>query len=271
MTARSPVRRLTALLPLALVLLLPGAASADSYSTSWDRGQLIVSANAEFTKATIENVSASFDECETATGEASCTWEVILTLHSDPERRCNPATPEDQVVWSSGPQSGNGTLADGSKSFPLEGCPGQNLLIRIEWHKTYDESGGPVIQTGGASQWALFPFGSHPIEEIERQIRDASPPATIPPPPIPTALVVAGDCRSLMIGNVVYLFSFRRIGCHKASNLAAMRHVSGGAPGGYHCRNGGAGGGVLCWRVGHPEKRLEWRLPGTKPVARPRS
>jgi hypothetical protein len=128
------------------------------------------------------------------------------------------------------------------------------------------DGGGPVAGSGGASIWGLFTFGYHPIEEAERRIIEASPPATIPSPPAPSLLTVGADCRSLTIGSTSYVFSFRRIGCHKATDLAKMRHLSGGAPGGYRCRNVAANGGVICWRIGHRDKRLECRLPGTKPA-----
>jgi hypothetical protein len=263
------IRTLLAGLPIALLLLVPAsAAAADAYEASWNGGHLIATANTEFTEATIEDVSVSFDECGTATGETSCTWEAVATLHSG-ESRCDPSTPEDQIAWDSGLQSGNGTVSAGPKSFPLEGCRGQSLSMHLEFHKSYDETAGPFRITGGGESWSLFTFGYHPIEEIEQRIIDASTPATIPPPPTPSILTVAADCRSLTIGKVSYAFSFRRIGCRKATNLAKMRHISGKAPGGYHCRNVQANGGVLCWRAGHPEKYLEWRLPGTKPAHKP--
>jgi hypothetical protein len=270
MTKTWTIRPLLALfLPLALLMSAPAAAGADTYESSWDGGQIALSDTADFTQATIDHISASFDECGTATGETSCTWEIVLTLHSNPETRCNPATPEDQVVWQSGPQPGNGSFEDGGDSFALEGCRGQNLLIYIGWKKTYDETAGPFRVSGAGSQWALFPFGYHPFEEAERRVIEANPPAAIPPPPTPSLLAVAGDCRSLTIGGVNYVFSFRRISCAKASNLAKMRHISGQAPSGYRCRNVQANGGVICWRDGHREKRLEWRLPGTKPASLP--
>jgi hypothetical protein len=266
MTKPWTIRPLLALLPLALLILPAGSASAaDVYEAAWDGGHLTATANAGFTAATIESVSVSFDGCGTTAGETGCTWEAIVTLHSGSER-CNPATPADQVVWDSGLQTGNGSIADGPKTFALEGCRGQSLSMRLEHDKTY-ESGGPVVGSGGASVWGLFTFGYHPIAEAEQRIIEASPPAVLPPPPAPSLLTVAADCRSLTIDDASYVFSFRRIGCHKAANLAKMRHLSGRAPSGYHCRNVAANGGVVCWRIEHRDKRLEWRLPGTKPAA----
>jgi hypothetical protein len=256
----------TLLLPLALLMVpASNAAAADVYEAAWNGGHLTATANPDFTEATIESVSVSFDGCGTSTGETGCTWEATVTLHSG-DKRCDPSTPEEEVVWDSGLQAGNGSLGDGPKTFALEGCRGQSLSMRLEHDKTY-ESGGPVVGSGGASIWPLFTFGYHPVQEEEQRIIDASPPATLPPPPAPSLLTVAEDCRSLTIGGTSYAFSFRRIGCHKATNLAKMRHVSGGAPNGYRCRNVAANGGVICWRIGHREKHLEWRLPGTKPAA----
>lgn len=243
--------------------------AVDTYESSWDGGHLTATANADFSEATIESVSVSFDECGTNPKETSCAWEALATLHSSPESRCNPATPEDQVAWESGLQPGNGSVDDGPVSFPLEGCRGQTLVFEVASERTFDE--GPISWARSGSVWALFSFGYHPREEAEASIITNSPPASPAPPPTPTTLVVVADCRSLTIGNVSYVFSFRRIGCHKAANLASMRNLSGQAPTGYHCRNGKANGGVLCWRIGHPEKYLEWRLPGTNPAPRPHS
>jgi hypothetical protein len=264
-----PIRRLLAFFPLALLLVVPtGATAADTYESTWNGGHLTATANADFTEATIESVSVSSDECGTNPKEATCAWEASATLHSSPESRCNPATPEDQVVWESGLQPDNGAVDGGPVSFPLEGCRGQSLVFEVVVEKTFKE--GPIAWIRQGGPWTLFSFGYHPVEETEQRIINESPPANPAPPPIPDALAVAPDCRSLTIGNVRYVFAFRRMGCFKATNLAKMRHISGGAPGSYHCRDLRANGGVLCWRIGHPEKYLEWRLPGTKP-ARSRS
>jgi hypothetical protein len=269
MTTRSSIPRWLALLPLALMLFLPGAASAAGpYEAAWNGGHITATANADFTEATIETVSVSFDECGTATGETSCTWEARFTLHSDPATRCNPATPEEQVVWSSGTQSGNGTVTDSAKSFPLEGCRGQSLSMVQEFHKTYDETAGPFRITGGSTGGSLFRFGYHPGEEEERRIINESPPASPPPPFVPNfspaPFLVTSDCRSVTIGDRRFVFSFAQMGCGKATRLAQKRYYNGTAPSGYACRQ--RAGGVLCWRIGLPEKRLEWRVPGTKPA-----
>jgi hypothetical protein len=262
-----PIRCLLALVPLALLFAPVSATAADTYGSTWDNGHLTATANADFTEATIESVSVSFDGCGTDPKAATCAWEALATLHSSPESRCDPTTPEDQVVWESGPQPDNGTVAAGPISFPLEGCRGQTLVFEVADEMTYEA--GPISWARHGAIWTMFTFGYHPVEEAEARIINSSPPASPALPPMPTTLAVAADCRSLTIGEVSYVFAFRRIGCRKASNLAAMRKVSGSAPTGYHCRNGKANGGVLCWRIGHPEKYLEWRLPGTKPAPRP--
>jgi hypothetical protein len=268
MTTRPSIPRWLALLPLALALLSPGTASAaDAYEASWNGGHVTATANADFTDATIETVSVSFDECETATGETSCTWEARFSLHSDPASRCNPATPDEQVVWSSGTQSGNGTVTDSAKSFPLEGCPGQSLWMAQEFHKTYDETAGPFRITGGSTGGWLFNFGYRPGEEEEQRIINASPAASPPTPFVPNSspasFVLASNCRSVTIGDKRFVFAFERIGCGKAFRLAQKRYYNGTPPSGYACRQ--RAGGILCWRKGQPEKHLEWRLLGTKP------
>ena len=262
-------RYLLALLPATLLFLAPAtAASADTYEAAWNGGHLTATASDNFTEATIESVSVSFDGCGTQAGEATCSWNAKAILYSRADR-CDPTTPEEQVVWESGWQSGNGTVVDGEVGFPLEGCRGQTLGFRLGESKTYDKSVSPppweLLER--ASLWPLFTFGYHPFEEAERRIVTANPPASTALPPMPHDLTVAPDCRSLTIGNASYRFVFRHIDCRRASDLATMRHISGRAPSGYHCRNGA--GGVVCWRIGHPEKYLEWRPPGIKPIARP--
>src|SRR5690349_19217939 len=99
MTRPRKIRHLPALLALALLALPAGKAAADDiYEAGWNGGHLTATANADFTEATIESVTASLDNCGTDPKETSCTWEAIATLHSGDDR-CNPATPEDQVVW----------------------------------------------------------------------------------------------------------------------------------------------------------------------------
>lgn len=267
----SAIRRLGALLPLALMLLLPaGAEAADTYEPSWDGGYLTATANAEFTEATIETVSVSFDQCGTEEGELTCTWEARAVLVSHPESRCDPSTPEQQVVWASGEQSGNGTVSDGPTSFPLEGCRGQTLVFELEEKKTYEEGVKPpwVVISSGTSIWGLFTFGYHPVAEEEQRIINASPPANPEYPPlqpsfIPRTFALGPDCRTVQLDSTRYVFAFGQMGCHRAGNLAQARFRSGRAPRGYVCQNHSKAG-VRCWRRHKPAKFFEWRLPSSR-------
>ncbi|MGN6558117.1 MAG: hypothetical protein ACTHLH_08925 [Solirubrobacterales bacterium] len=271
MTSPLSIRLLPALLLLVLVALVPAnAVAADTYEASWNGGHLIATANADFTEATIDSVSVSFDGCGTAPEEATCTWEAKAILYAG-AKRCDPSAPETQIAWDSGPQAGNGTVEDGAKSFVLEGCRGQSLTFRLEFHKTYEEGGDPPPWrvTGGASIWGLFTFGYHPVEEEEQRIINASPPAHPSYPPFepnftPTkTFAVSLNCGSLSLNATRYAFAFHRMGCHKASNLARSTFLTGRAPSGYVCRHKGS---VLCWRQGQPQKYFEWRRPGTPPA-----
>jgi hypothetical protein len=251
-----------------LALLLPApasAAAADTYEASWNGGYLNATANPDFTEATIDVVSVSFTECGTQANEASCIWEAIVSLHSNPATRCNPATPEDRVVWDSGERAGNGTVADGPTSFPLEGCRGQSLVLRIESHKTYEGTPPPWVVISSGSIQGLFTFGYHPVQEEEQRIINASPPANPEYPAFqpnftPANFAIASDCRSLELGDVRYAFVFRHMDCDKAGNLARTRFRSGRAPRGYVCQSH-SGAGVRCWRRRHPTKFFEWHLP----------
>lgn len=243
-----------------------GALAADTYSAGINGGQIVATANADLTEATIESVSVSFEECGTHADEATCTWEARTVLHSHPESRCDPSTPEEQVAWTTGPLTENGAFAFGPVSFALEGCAGQSLVLELESRYTYDEgSSAPWRVLGETLVVPLFTFGFHPDEEAEERIVRENPPAFVPPPSLPDLFAIAGDCRSLLAGNARYAFAFHGIGCRRASNLALMRHASHASPSGYHCRNGDSGG-VLCWRRGNPRKYVEWRLPGARPL-----
>lgn len=272
MTKTSTIRPLSTLLALLLLALLVGAGSASAsevHEQAFTGGSVVVSANDNFTEGKLERLSYTFEGCGTEDYETACTWEVTARLATEPSKRCDAATPSPQTIWTSGEQSGNGTVNAPVQSFALEGCPGQVFTVSYSYMKSFDppkEGGIIVTGHGGSATLAFITFGPNWQEVIEA----ASPPApTFQPNFTPGELRVASDCRSLTIGNVAYVFSFRGIGCRKASNLAKMRHLSGRAPSGYHCRNVQANGGVLCWRIGHPEKRLEWRLPGTKPAHLP--
>ncbi|HEX6455102.1 MAG TPA: hypothetical protein VF009_01125 [Solirubrobacterales bacterium] len=267
MTIRLPTRTLLTLLPLALLLALPAAAAAaDTYDVSWNGGHIIATADGGFTEGTIESVAISFDKCGTSPEEVSCTWSATIALHSDPERRCDPTTPEDQTVWSSGPESGNGTVEGGPTSFPLEGCPGQSLYFRVEWEKSFEEGPEPPVMriTGGAFGGALLAFGSHPFVEPDRAIPteyDSS--YTLSPfePNFrPKTFAPSPDCRAVQLESGRYAFAFGQMGCHRATNLGRLRYRTGRAPRGFVCRRLGDEG-VRCWRRHEPAEFFEWHLP----------
>lgn len=251
----------------ALVLTATGAPSAlaSTADVSFGGGSLTgLSVDAGFSQGSVQNLSYGHHDCGTEPAEATCTWDLRMTLYSDPARRCVAGTPESQLLWDSGERSGNGTVDSGPLSFALEGCRGQILSIYYEEKKTFnpEEEEGPgwkVLSSGSSATLLLLEIGAEAVEEIEQRIREASPAAPPTRPPQPLTLAVSGNCRSLKIGSTRYSFAFRRMGCRKASNLAAMAHVSGGAPSGYACK-ALQGGGERCWRRRHPEKYVEWRL-----------
>jgi hypothetical protein len=255
--------RLGLIAVVGLLLAAPPVA-ADTYGSSYEGGELLVSANHELTEARIETLTFSFDGCGTEPEEATCTWEVDAVLKSAPETRCNPDTPASQRVFSSGPQSGNGSFSAAPTSFPLEGCRGQVFYLSYRFDRTYEPYEGkgppPLFRiTGGGGSLSAFTFGFHPIKEAEERIINASPPATQSPPPVPPALTISANCKSLWIGSTRYAFAFRQMGCHKAGNLARMQHLSKTAPSGYVCSR--KSGGVRCWRQGKPDKYVEWARP----------
>jgi len=106
---------------------------------------------------------------------------------------------------------------------------------------------------GGTLFWIVI---GEPFEEPTQWI----PTSNLPAYPDPPALAVSANCHSLKIGSTRYAFVFRRMGCHKATNLATIAHVSGAAPNGYACR-AKQGEGKRCWRRHHPKKYVEWHLP----------
>jgi hypothetical protein len=240
-----------------------GAAAADTYTA----GGVTAIANPTLTEATIESISYGFDQCGTDPREATCTWSARIELHADPASKCVPSTPAVQVVWESEPRHENGAFSDGARSFPLEGCPGQSLVYVLELEKTY-EPGAPIVWSRGESIAPLFTFGRHPIEEMEEKIRNASPPAIVPGPPLPPspAFAVSADCRWVTIADRRLVFAFKRIGCRKAGMLGRMRILSGQNPNGYRCR--ALPEATLCRRIGHRDKFVEWRVPGSKPASR---
>ncbi|HEY8808802.1 MAG TPA: hypothetical protein VIM28_02165 [Solirubrobacterales bacterium] len=245
------------------VFATPSAAVANPTDVGFKDGSLTgFVADAPFSQGSFQNLSYVYDGCGTEPAEATCTWELRMSLFSDPARRCVSSTPESQLLWDSGERSGNGSVESGPLSFALEGCRGQILSIYYEAKKTFnsEEEEGPwkTLSSGSAGTLLSIAIGAESIEKIEQRIREANP-ASHPalPAGIPT-LAVSANCRSLKIGSTRYSFAFRQMGCRKATNLAAMAHVSGGPPSGYACK-ALQGEGERCWRRGHPEKYVEWR------------
>lgn len=265
MPAGRPILRLLLGTAAAVLLLTPSpAAAADLYEASYNGGEVLIAVDEGFTEATIQKLTFGFDECGTAPDEASCTWEVKGVLDSDPATRCDPGTPDSQPVFSSGPQEGNGTYSAPLQSFPLEGCRGQTFSLSFSYEKTFGEppegfEPPPWRVTGGGGSLTTFRFGFHPVKEAEEAALRANPPPTLPPPFVPPALSISANCKALTIGTTRYAFSFRQMGCHKASNLARMRHLSGAAPSGYACAR--RSGGMRCWRRGKPSRYVQWTLP----------
>jgi hypothetical protein len=251
----------------ALLLAVPAANAEDTYSAAWNGGELLVTADDDFTEATIQRLTATGEDCETNPEETSCTWELTATLHSDPATRCDPSTPDSQVAWTSGPQSGNGTIEVGPEAFALEGCPGQTLTLTYRFERTYEALPGtepPLLRiTGGGGTWPVLTFGRHPGEEAEAAIVAASPPAEprpFEPNFTPRRLRIAADRDALTIGTTRYVFLFRQMGCRKATDLAQAAYRGGGPPEGYRCA-ARPGEGRRCWRQGRPARFLEWHLP----------
>lgn len=227
---RPPGRYLLTLLPLALLMALPAAATAEIHEVSWNGGHITATANGAFSEATIEDVVIGFDQCSTSPEEISCTWNASIILDSDPERRCNSAPPEEQVVWTSGPQTGNATVEGGPTSFPLEGCPGQSLRLWIEWKKSFEEGSEPPVMriSEGAIGGTILTFGIQPFVEPDRAVPTEYTSSYTPPPFEPNfqakTFLPSADCRTVLLDSRRYAFAFARMGCHRAANLGRLRY-----------------------------------------------
>ena len=254
-------------LPIAaMAMALPQMAVATTTDVGFNGGSLTsLAIDAAFSQGSFQNLAYSHGDCGAEPAEATCTWNLRMGLYSDPARRCVSSTPESRLLWDSGERSGNETVESGPISFALEGCKGQILSVFYEEKKTFnpEEEEGPwwkVLSRGSSGTLLSLEIGAESIEEIEGRIRAANPAShSTLSPPLPT-LAVSANCRSLKIGGTRYSFAFRQMGCHKATNLAAMAHVSRGAPGGYVCK-ALQGEGERCWRRHHPGKYVEWHLP----------
>jgi hypothetical protein len=235
------------------------------HSQTFPGGEVTVSANDGFTEGKLESLSYTFESCGSEEYETSCNWEVTAHLATEPAKRCNPATPSPQTIWSSGEQSGNGTVSPPPLSFPLEGCPGQVFSVSYSYTKTFDppDKGEFIrIGEGGSATLAFIIFGPTWQETIEK----ANPPVPpFQPNFTPTKTFgVSLDCKAVSLNSTRYAFAFHRMGCHKASNLARTTYLTGRAPSGYACPH--RAGGMLCQRQGQPQKFFEWRRAGTRPA-----
>lgn len=241
------------------------AVANPSYTATFNGGGLTgLAVDAAFTQGSFQNLSYRYEGCGTEPAEETCTWELRVSLYSDPARRCVASTPESQLLWDGGKESGNGSVESGPISFALEGCRGQVLSVYYEAMKTFnpeeEEGSWKTLSSGSSALLLSITIGAESFEEAEQRVIAANPPAQLIPQMAPPTLAVSASCRSLMIGSTNYAFAFRRMGCHKATNLAAVAHLSGASPSGYACK-AEQGEGKRCWRRGHPEKYVEWHLP----------
>lgn len=248
---------------LVIGLSLAKQAPAEEIRSSFGIGELIVTADEGFTAGTIQKLTYAFPWCQTHPGEVSCTWNLKAALVSHPSRRCSPGTPHEVLIWESGAQSGPGTVESGVRSFPLEGCPGQTLIVSYDYEKSYEplvgsEGAGGISK--GSSIVTSVTFGWAPLRGIEEPPVEASPPPAASAPPPLLALRFARNCRSLAIDGRRYSFAFKQLRCGKAKNLARMFFASRGGPGGYRCLRRPSGR-VRCWRKGRAAKFVEWRPP----------
>jgi hypothetical protein len=241
-------------------MVAPATAIAGVTDVTFDGGSLTgLEVDSAFSQGSFQNLSYRYEDCGTQPAEKTCTWELRTDLYSDPAWRCVPSTPESQLLFDSGEKSGNGVVESGPLSFALEGCRGQILSAHYEEKKTFnpEEEEGPwKLLSQGSSGTLFWIVIGEPFEEPTQWIPTSNPPAY----PGPPALAISANCRSLKIGSTRYAFVFRRMGCHKATNLATIAHMSGAAPSGYRCRDK-QGGGKHCWRREHPKKYVEWHLP----------
>jgi hypothetical protein len=204
------------------------------------------------------NVAFQFDQCGTRPGETACTWRIDVGLAPEGFELCPTAFEAGKTIWTSGEQFANGAVASGAKAFGLRGTPGQVLCVVLS-----QTSSDPQGVAGSSTVLKAILMDQDlvtPVEAVELKILRASPPAQIQPPPTAIPFYVSSNCRSLTIGATQYSFSYRLMGCRKATNLAAAAYRSATAPNGYRCTTK-ASGGKRCWRQGRSKRYLEWHLP----------
>ncbi|HEU4392151.1 MAG TPA: hypothetical protein VFR04_00805 [Solirubrobacterales bacterium] len=213
------------------------------------------------TEGWFADLSFQYSDCGKAAGETACHWRIDVGLAPEGAELCPSAS--NPLIWSSGEQSGNGAVSSGPQSFGLRGTPGQVLCVLLTRTSEGEWEGGKFKNGGleGLEAVLMGPELISPIEAIERKIINASPAASVAPPPLQPSFRVDSSCRRATVGNAVYVFVYRQLGCRKAKDLASMAHLSGTAPNGYRCA-ARASGGMRCWRRGHPRKYVEWHVPG---------
>jgi hypothetical protein len=240
---------MAALLPTA-AFTTAAAASAGPVDRPFPGGAISqLAINDGPTQGSFANVSYQYS-CPTPSGETACTWKVDVGLAPEGFELCPSSLEAARTIWSSGERTVDGIVESGFQAFPLRGSPGQVLCVVLS-------------QTSGSTVLHAIQLDNDlvtPIEAIELKIIRASSAAAIEPPPAPIPFFVSPNCRSLTIGTTRYAFRYQRIGCHKATNLAKMAHLSGADPSGYRCAEKAAGG-QRCSREGHPHKYVEWHLP----------
>lgn len=242
--------------------------AAEEIRSVFGPGELIVTADDGFTIATIQKLTYAYPWCETDPLEVSCAWNLKAVLLSNPSRRCAPDTPDEALIWESGPQTGPATVESGVRSFPLEGCRGQTLMITVEYERTRESGGGGGMGqvSSGSENLAFVVFGFRPFEEIEEAIVRANPPTRaatpLATPAAPPILLFARSCRSFSVDGERYAFAFKQLGCRTAQNLARRFFASRGAPRGYRCLRKPSSR-IRCWRKGRAKKFVEWRPPRT--------
>ena len=236
---------------LALTLAAPARASGpDDVAFGNGGGIEGLVVDAGFTQASLQNLHLEFGECGSP-HELTCTWEVHAKLLTATDKDCDPNA-GDAAVWSTGPQSGNGSFDSGPLSFALLGCKGQILALSYEYRTTHGDWGDdpvpPLIRSGGGGTVTFVHLGYYPLAEAVQIVLNASPAARPEPMPEPPAWRTSADCRSLFVDTTRYVFGFQGLGCGKAFRLALGTRF-GNEPSGYRCVTRPGGGG-RCVREG---------------------
>jgi hypothetical protein len=248
---------------LAAVIAGNAVASAGPVDRPFPGGAISqLSINDGPTQGSFASVDYQYGLCGTQPSETACTWRVDVGLAPEGFELCPSTLEPTRTIWSSGEQIANGQVASGPKAFPLKGSPGEALCVVLS-QTSSGEDGGVKFKSGSSTILQAIRMDDDlvtPVEAVELRIRRASPAALVEPVPTPTPFYVSANCRTLTIGTTRYAFRYRRIGCHKAANLAQAAHLSGTEPGGYRC-NDKPSGGMRCSRQGHPGKYVEWRPP----------